>query len=142
ELTPDEWNDYKRLAENKNRKEYAAFEDFYRAAEARDRVFADAVDKDGINMVVAGGFHAPGLKTLLESQGRRVILLRPKFTVVSENDASGYLSVFAKEKTPLERLFSRWKLFLAPPAEMGTAPLVELNHADPDLVLIERETSD
>ncbi|MCB4756125.1 MAG: AAA family ATPase [Elusimicrobia bacterium] len=96
------------------------FESFYIEAEARDQVMARSVleqipkGRAGVSVLVTGGFHSKGLYTQLKKAGVTVISFVPKLTKVETSEGSAYLSVFAQEKTPLEKLVEGERLFLAP----------------------------
>jgi len=129
ELTREEWNDY-RDARPAGPAALAAaalapFEDFYRVAEERDAELAGNVRRARVDAIVVGGFHTAGLVRALKAAGIAVDVLRPRISSAAPEKATGYLSGFAARKTPLERLFTRWKLFLALPAVIGVErPLV------------------
>lgn len=134
ELTSEEWNAYKTVrgvksAVGSNTSDFERrmthFEDFYRLAEQRNEAMVRQILEHNLNAIVVGGFHTQGLLDLLSRTPRSVTVLRPQITYVPETRAADPLSVFAQEKTPLQKLFSKWKLFLAHPAALGTVPLVE-----------------
>ncbi len=97
------------------------FEDFYAAADARnekmvENLLASSPRKRGSSAVlVAGGFHTRGLTELLNKKGLSYVVATPKLTQVDAESATHYLSVFDREKTPLEQIFSGSKLFLTRP---------------------------
>ncbi|MFN0116661.1 MAG: hypothetical protein ACKVQC_00010, partial [Elusimicrobiota bacterium] len=64
-------------------------------------------------VLVTGGFHSAGINERLLNAGYNVVQFTPKLTKVDTENGSAYLSVFAQEKTPLEKLFEGDKLFLA-----------------------------
>ena len=68
----------------------------------------------GNKALILGGFHTPELAALLRQKGMSYVIVTPKITKVEEGAGSAYLSVFAREKAPLERLFSGEKLFIYP----------------------------
>src|ERR1044071_4876596 len=51
---------------------------------------------------------------LLRDQKRSYIIVSPKLTKIDDKSGSAYLTVFAREKSPLEKLFAGHKLFLSP----------------------------
>jgi hypothetical protein len=63
-------------------------------------------------ILVTGGFHAAGMERLLTRAGFTVVTYVPKIEKVDTPQGSAYLSVFTREKTPLEKLFAGEKLFL------------------------------
>lgn len=135
-LTKEEWENYKtviaRERSSRPRQSVSSektdrftsfamtpFEAFYREAELRDEKMAQnvlaAMDQSHTNVVVvvAGGFHASGLRDKLLKAGLGVVAFVPKVSKVDTEDSSGYLTAFTQEKTPLQKLFEGEKLFLA-----------------------------
>ncbi|MBP8005148.1 MAG: hypothetical protein KA044_08920, partial [Elusimicrobia bacterium] len=117
-LTPDEWKRVKSdpaLAGP----DFKAFREFYAAAEKRDGAMANnliaLMDQNGVKnaLLVAGGFHTPGLEKLLTANGTHVITAAPRVTRIDPAAGARYLTAFAREKTPLDRLFEGQRLFLA-----------------------------
>lgn len=119
-LTPGEWTEYKSVVRDLpfSWEGRAPFEAFYEKAMARDKAMAghlvQAMADNGASTVVlvTGGFHAPGIESALQHAGMHVVSITPKITSV-ENDAATSLSVFAREKTPLGKIFEGQRLFLA-----------------------------
>ncbi len=64
-------------------------------------------------ILVTGGFHAKGIEKQLTQSGATVINFVPKLTKVNTSEGSQYLSLFAREKTPLQKLLAGEKLFLS-----------------------------
>lgn len=99
----------------------AHFEGFYEKALARNHALADAVKakipahasaKD-IIVFVAGGFHAEGIAQLLHGNGT-LITVSPKLESIDLHSSGGdYLSVFTREKLPLDVLFDSPKISLS-----------------------------
>ncbi|MGQ0645720.1 MAG: hypothetical protein ACT4O3_09550 [Elusimicrobiota bacterium] len=95
----------------------APFENFYHAAYQRnealvENLLAKARESSGaLPVLVAGGFHTPGLETLLESRGVSYATLTPKIGQIEKG--SKYLDVFAAARTPLENLLLGEKLYLS-----------------------------
>ncbi len=140
-LTPDEWKEYSQLRsaefgfrneiqshiENfairnpRSEMDLSSFESFYREAEARNISMAENLlkampsAKDGMPaaILVTGGFHSEGMADELKKAGVAVVSVIPKITKVDAAGGSAYLSVFTREKSPLEKLFEGQKLFLA-----------------------------
>lgn len=142
ELTREEWTDYRETRPAGpvalDARTLAPFEDFYRIAEERDGVLAANVRQTGVSAVVVGGFHTAGLARALRASGATVEIVRPKISSTVPDQPTAYLTGFAARKTPLERLFSRWKLFLALPAVIGVAhPLVSSVNDDAPRVWVE-----
>src|SRR5205085_7395597 len=61
-------------------------------------------------ILVAGGFHSDGLAKLLGRENVTLITVSPKLSKVDRTKDNEYLSVFTREKTPLERLFEAPKI--------------------------------
>ncbi len=127
-LTRSEWAAWSRA-----HRDFAgsrSFEQFYAVAARRDDALADNLlaqldgDKAPAAVAVVGGFHAPQLANRLGAAGYDVALFTPALTHV-DGDGSAYLSVFSRDKTPLEGLFEGQKLFLAADA-MSDAAAVSL----------------
>jgi 8-oxo-dGTP pyrophosphatase MutT (NUDIX family) len=95
----------------------APFENFYEAAYQRnealvENLLAKAGESSGVlPVLVAGGFHTPGLESLLESRGVSYATLTPKIGQIEKG--SKYLDVFAAARTPLENLLLGEKLYLS-----------------------------
>jgi len=127
-LTSAQWNTYKSLrsvvasglVEQAALKDLAPFEAFYKHAISRDHAMAQnllgAFQQRNVStaVVVCGGFHSPGLTSQLLAAGIAVIRLRPRMAASAETDGSAYLTIFAREKAPLEKLFAGERLFLTP----------------------------
>ena len=115
-LTSEEWEEYRRIHPLFN---LSAFEAFYQEAQARDQTMTGnllkALEQNRVSVavLVAGGFHSAGITETLRQEGVTVISFVPKIDKVDTIQGSTYLSVFAREKTPLEKLFQGDKLFLA-----------------------------
>jgi hypothetical protein len=108
-LTPEEWTDYE--AERPvGPVETAAYESFYREARTRDGLMARnlmAGPTSARRMVlVTGGFHAEGLTRRLLDDGAAVVSFVPKISRADGPSGAEALAVFAREKTPLEKLFA------------------------------------
>ena len=139
-LTPSEWARYQRRNSARRggadgplmagvpaedlarvREALPVFESFFKAADDRNaallnNLLAEAARR-GTNdaVLVAGGFHAPALRALLEARGLSHAVVVPFMTDVPE-DGAGYLQAFAPTRTPLERLLLGDRLFLNPPS--------------------------
>lgn len=125
-LTPDEWASLQKHGPARS-PVLALGARFYAEAHARDaamadRLLADLADRPGA-VLVTGGYHARGMTDRLLRAGYAVASAVPKLTRVESPGGADYLSVFAREKTPLDKLFEGPALFLAtPPAsEKGLA---------------------
>jgi len=122
-LTSDQWGTYLK-GRNLFSSEFdlAPFEKFYLAAEKRNGAMVKNLlrvvtldpgfRRDDVAVLVAGGYHSLGLSRLLGEQGYSYVVASPKVTKVETASASQYLSVFDREKTPLEKIFSGQKLFV------------------------------
>jgi hypothetical protein len=126
-LTPEEWDEYKSTSPSGvfpgNSLNVGPFETFYREAEIRNHTMAAsllrAMDKRSarVAVLVTGGFHADGIKELLNTSGVAVVSFVPRIEKIDTSQGATALSVFTQEKTPLEILFQGEELFLAnPPA--------------------------
>jgi hypothetical protein len=132
-LTKTEWGAYKKIVSRASclvprgtnqRGTRNIFEDFYFEAEARDTAMAEnlkrAIAETGARhaVVVTGGFHTVPAASAV---------FTPRLTKIETGAGSAYLSVFAQEKTPLEKLFEGQKLFLAtPPLSDETSQLMQV----------------
>lgn len=143
ELTPEEWEEYKEMRnadfriQNKMKnslsnpksafKNLRLFEVFYELADLRSRKMVEnllnaesnkAVNSAFLNLkskiLVIGGFHTPDIARQLKERGLSYIVVSPKLTKVEDASGTAYLSLFAREKTPLEKLFAGEKLFIYP----------------------------
>ncbi|MFN0116759.1 MAG: hypothetical protein ACKVQC_00510 [Elusimicrobiota bacterium] len=128
ELTRSEWErQEKSLSLPLTREEIFPFLSFYESALKRDLAMGENVnklatsEKESIIALVTGGFHTDGLTSHLTSDGWVVITLTPKLTKIGSTEASSYLSVFASEHTPLEKLYRGEKLFLSGDPKAGEA---------------------
>jgi hypothetical protein len=117
-LTPEEWRDYRRNPGDFT-EDLRGFEAFYESAEERDghlsRNLSNALSVRGLSraVLVAGGYHTPGVERRLTESGAAVITVAPRVTTVDVGAGSAYLTAFTREKTPLDRLFEGRQLFVA-----------------------------
>jgi len=96
------------------------FEEFYEAAQARNRAMVENLltilpgkpSHPSVTILVAGGFHGEGLKDLIP-KNITLIMVAPKLIKVDSKEANEYLSVFTRDKTPLDKLFDSAKISLA-----------------------------
>ncbi len=122
-LVPEEWSEYKTLSptplpvgEGLGER---AFQRFYELADARNEAMVDNLlasankSKTSTMVLVAGGFHTAGITRLLKQKNISYITAVPKINNVDTAQGSAYLSVFDREKTPLELILSGRQLFLA-----------------------------
>ncbi len=125
-LTPDEWADYEQVrGRGEAGIELEPYESFYQEAHARDGAMADnflgAIEKFStsgtaavpVSIIVTGGYHGPGLNEKLTQAGMAVVTVVPKIEKIDTAQGSSYLTVFAQEKTPLDKLFEGAKLFVS-----------------------------
>lgn len=100
----------------------AAFESFYHLAEQRNEALvSNFLRHEGtVRVLIAGGFHTPGLQKILHEKGYSTVVLTPHITKADAANGNEYLKVFLKEKSPLQKLFVGRKLFLALPEAIGT----------------------
>jgi hypothetical protein len=126
-LTREEWADYSRSPHGG---ELLVFENFYREALMRDRLMAENLlrvikETNAKSIVlVTGGFHAAGLKEKLDHTN--ITTFVPRISSLKTAQRSEYLSVFTREKTPLDKLFAGEKLFLATPPMVAPTALQKL----------------
>jgi len=97
------------------------FEDFYREAHVRSERIADNLakaarrtDASKVGVLIIGGFHAPEVGKRLAEMGASYAVVSPKLAKVEAGTGTAYLSVFSREKTPLQKLFEGEKLFVYP----------------------------
>ncbi len=112
-LTPDEWLAYK---QHPAAGMLRPFEQFYEEADIRSQAIVDQMSRHakGAAALIVGGFHTPEITRRLREKKIPYVVVSPKITHVDEARANAYLSVFDREKTPLEKLLAGEKLFLAP----------------------------
>ncbi len=138
-LTKEEWKEYKEysslplapsIGKTWRGDNLIPFENFYREAEARDALMAENLlkamkdTKAKTVVLVTGGFHSARINEILSRSGATTLTFVPRITRLrsSETNSGGpapdtVLSVFAQDKTPLEKLFGGEILFLAPVIE-------------------------
>ncbi len=93
----------------------ADFGNFYRYAEKRSETIVSRLLNGTKSMaLVVGGFHTPEISALLKKRGCSVVVCSPRLTKVDLAGGSAYLTVFTREKAPLEKLFLGEKLFVNP----------------------------
>ncbi|MCG3205383.1 MAG: hypothetical protein KCHDKBKB_02103 [Elusimicrobia bacterium] len=161
-LTPQEWEEYRKLSKNnssplgKNGEELEPrlknFERFYEQADLRSHKMIENLlaqipnskseilnPNEGSNqksqfpninelgfrisnlgipkpkVLVVGGFHTELLTALFKEKKIPYIVVSPKITKIEDESGVSYLSVFSREKTPLEKIFEGPKLFVNPP---------------------------
>ncbi len=116
-LSPGEWRAYQSLAGKDP--ELAMFEEFFREATLRDRAMSFKLLREmkergsNVAVLVAGGFHSSAIEKDISASGVAVLTLSPKVEKIETFGGAQYLSIFAREKTPIEKLFSGEKLFVS-----------------------------
>lgn len=125
-LSAEEWKEH-RQSRHSGMTALATFEKFYNEAETRNQsivknlLLAMTEHKANTAVLVAGGFHNQEITRRLNQAGVSVITFTPKITHLRQGYGGQapdvYLSVFTREKTPLEKLFQGEKLFLSPHPE-------------------------
>ncbi len=133
ELTPDEWTEYAAGRSSLPAPVASAltpFEHFFQAAAARDAAIAGRLEREmdranaSVGILVAGGFHAPGIQRFFDERGASVALVTPRLGAVDPAQGSAYLKAFLQERAPLADLFHSEKLTLADAAQLlGARPL-------------------
>lgn len=139
DLTPAEWEKYKSV----RRTEYSVpstqyavlstrdFENFYQEAEIRSHKMVQNIQaaykniknkKTGTVLLVTGGFHSPHITQLLKDEGLSYVLAQPKITEIETDGGKSYLSIFSREKSSLDDLFSGTKLFVTPASTVFPSP--------------------
>jgi len=116
-LTPEEWEDYR--LNNSLGGDLKSFEAFYENAHARSErivsnLLASGNSTGKLSVLVVGGFHAPEITRLLKQKGIGYAVMTPNITKINTEGGSAYLSIFTREKTPLEKLFEGEKLTMLP----------------------------
>lgn len=93
------------------------FETFYKEADIRSHKMVEKLVGHGpkeASAFILGGFHSPQVAQILRKEKISYVIVSPKLTKIDDASGSSYLSVFAREKTPLDRLFAGEKLFVYP----------------------------
>lgn len=110
-LTSDDWRAHSSCA-FPHAANLSAFENFYREADMRSAAMARRLPKNGACALLSGGFHVDEIKKILAEADASYVVAAPKITKAGKGPASAYLSAFAREKTPLDKLFDGEKLSL------------------------------
>ncbi len=111
----------------------SVYEDFYRRASDRNETFvrnlSARMKSEGARsaLMVAGGFHTDGLRSLLEKRKVSYVVLTPRIAKVDASDR--YLDVFARGRTPLEKLMLGEKLFIHAQLNLAAAPAAQFTDA-------------
>ncbi len=122
-LTPDEWQEYRKLsAVSSQTSDLKPFEQFYEEADIRsEKMVANLLAATtATSIMLVGGFHTPGVTALLKKNGVSFAVVQPQLTKLDDSSGTEYLSIFSREMTQLEKLFEGEKLFLAPQALHAT----------------------
>ncbi|MGQ0645627.1 MAG: HEAT repeat domain-containing protein [Elusimicrobiota bacterium] len=145
-LTPEEWAEYQTLRNSGPHaadlhpaawnQALASFEGFYEQAHIRDLALAKnliaGMKSRNVSaaVLVAGGFHAEGIREALRREEVTVISFVPKVGKIETPQGAAHLSLFAQDKQPLETLFEGQRLFLAqdPLAGIAEAPFLIAGH--------------
>ncbi|MFN0118649.1 MAG: hypothetical protein ACKVQC_10225 [Elusimicrobiota bacterium] len=132
-LSAYQWADYKTgNVKAEDNIDMSVFEKFYEAADARNNALVQnlnqkiaSLDKNSNPAVmVMGGYHTLGVKDLLKQKKISYIIATPKLSEIDENETgSSYLSVFDREKSSLDELFSGKKLFMVDTPAGSVDPL-------------------
>lgn len=135
-LTPEEWKEYRasyfvqRTSSNENylrRTRYEerstslqAFERFYEEADLRSAKLVEnlmaRLSNQPFAALLTGGFHTGDVTNELRKRGLSYAVIQPKVTKLEGLSGSDYLTIFSRDKTPLDKLFEGEKLFLSPEA--------------------------
>lgn len=121
-LTPPDWRALRSEGAGQAPKgvDWATFTAFYQRADERDGAMARSLETSvraasaARVVLVTGGYHAAGVRAALGRAGISVIDFVPRVEAVDGPAGTAALSVFVREKSPLERLFQGDRLFLAP----------------------------
>lgn len=137
-LIPEEWAEYikgKSQWKIDSSNELTPFENFYKEAQARDDsmtrnfLVAMGTQRAKTALLVTGGFHSAGMEERFLQAGAAVVSFTPRIDQIGSGAGTSYLSVFEREKTPLDRMFQGRTLFLtpeifSPTTQNGKAPLL------------------
>jgi len=122
-LTPEEWVEYQTMPTASSERLFQAFESFYKEADHRSQKIAEKVRRlssdfpsssDAPLVLVCGGFHTPAMVRLFKKWGMSVVVVQPRINKSEGEKGTEYLSLFTRDKTPIERLFAGRKINLAP----------------------------
>ncbi|MBI4218342.1 MAG: hypothetical protein HY610_04420, partial [Elusimicrobia bacterium] len=75
-----------------------------------------------VAIVVAGGYHTPGLETLFKANNMSYITVRPQLDLTDIKEGHHPLDSFIREPIPLERLFVPEKISINKILNLGSAP--------------------
>ena len=107
----------------------APFKEFYRQADARSEKMAGNLlarknVSQGAIVLVSGGFHTPAIARYLETEKISYVVVSPTMAKLDGASGGAYLSVFAREKTPVDNPSAGPKIFLNPArvASFGATP--------------------
>ncbi len=134
-LTPKEWETYKGLSTGHGVRGMESFERFYEEAEIRSEKMAKHLESTTPSVLISGGFHTPEISALLKDKKISYVVVSPKITKTDDTAGNAYLTVFAREKNTLEKLFSGEKIFINPSsrAMTPTSPTTHMPGSHPQL---------
>ncbi|MFN0117610.1 MAG: hypothetical protein ACKVQC_04860, partial [Elusimicrobiota bacterium] len=125
ELTPEEWKLYQEMKDSSSPnvliETLNSFEDFYRSADIRSQEMLKNVLQVKTNrprVILTGGFHSRDIMFLLKQKKIPYLVVSPRLTKIDDLAGSDYLSVFDRDKTPLEEIFSGERLFVIPEKQL------------------------
>ncbi len=133
ELTLEEWTEASAI---QRAPVFDSFKEFYRAALARNNSMADNVGSmlasshHDYAVLVAGGFHADGLKDEFLKRGFHVVTVSPKITTTEKMPSS--LELIASNRLPIDQLFVGERLFLDAPRSLVDPALPKIVSAAAD----------
>ncbi len=153
-LSPEEWEIYQKINTIRHSREsgnlvnntsyldsrfrgnddlFNSFEKFNQAAIARNTILVENLLRKisetkstppKIAVLIAGGFHTPGITALLKEKKMGYVVLTPRLGNI-EGSGTEYLNLFQRSKTPLEKLFSGERITLSPERVLATSTMGE-----------------
>ena len=120
QLTPYQWDQYQKGNSNPTLND---FENFYRSADIRTREMVQNILREGEKLssaqsqtavLLSGGFHSPSFVEKFSAHGVEVVIKTPQLSSLNPEEGAQYLSLFSKEKTPLEFILEAEDLFILP----------------------------
>lgn len=116
----------------------AAYEEFYAAAENRNRFMienllsqaaasAQGGKKVGRSVMLAGGFHAVELEKIFESRGISYVTLMPKIGEIKGGGAA-YLQELSETRSPIEKMLLGDKLMINPTSGIAKHVVAGFEH--------------
>ncbi len=117
-MVPSEWDEYKKEQSTSpfgwSSASLSVFENFYQEAETRSEKMVKnlfhAISRNPLMpaqsvVLFTGGFHTPQIARILRERDMPYQVYAPKITKIETDQGTEYLSLFTREKCPLERLF-------------------------------------